>query len=149
MPRARVETSAGGVLFRCTDDGPLYLLILDSYGNWGFAKGHVDEGETPEDTARREVREETALDDLVLHGPLGTIDWHFRLRGELIHKYCHYSLFEAPSGDPSPQLEEGISACEWYPGDAALATITYENARGILQEVVHRVSDLCARRKPA
>lgn len=136
------------MLFRCTDDGPLYLLILDSYGNWGFPKGHVDQGETPADAARREVHEETGLVDLVLHGPLGDIDWYFRFRGELIHKYCHYFLFEAPSGDPSPQLEEGISACEWYAADDALATITYENARGILEAVVHRVNDLCAGRKP-
>ena len=61
--RAKEEISAGGVVFRMTvpDDGghrPLFLLIRDSYKNWGFPKGHVEEGERPEDAALREVAEE-------------------------------------------------------------------------------------------
>ena len=59
--RARLETSAGGVVYRRSDGGPLVLLIRDSYENWGFPKGHIEQGEVPEVAAVREVREETGL----------------------------------------------------------------------------------------
>ncbi len=142
---AGVETSAGGVVFRCTGEGPRYLLILDGYRAWGFPKGHVKPGESGSAAARREIAEETGLDDVTLHGPLRTIDWYFRLRGRLVHKYCHFYLFESPSGDAIPQQEEGITACAWYPADAALATISYDNAREVLRDAVDRVPGLCER----
>src|SRR6267154_2324888 len=60
--RAQRETSAGGVVFRRPPDGePRFLLIRDSYRNWGFPKGHLEPGEPPADAARREVAEETGL----------------------------------------------------------------------------------------
>ena len=59
-PRAHIETSAGGVVVRMSPDAtgparPLFLIIRDSYDNWGFPKGHVEEGEPPEAAALREV----------------------------------------------------------------------------------------------
>ena len=80
---ARIETSAGGVVVRCTPQGPAFLVILDSYKNWGFPKGHLDGEETPEQAARREVTEEAGLDDLVKHQELAVIDWFFRFRGQV------------------------------------------------------------------
>jgi len=141
--RAKRETSAGGVIVRCTEDGPQFLLILDAYGNWGFPKGHIDEGESPDVAARREIHEETDLDNLILRAPLGMIDWYFRHRGRLIHKYCHYYLFESTAGCPTPQDEEGITECRWYSDEEALATISYDNARGILRTAVRLVPRFC------
>ena len=131
---ARRETSAGGVVFRRGPDGvPLYLLIRDSYENWGFPKGHVERGEPAAEAARREVGEETGLVDLVPRGEVEVIDWYFRFRGRTIHKYCHFYLFESTSGDPVPQVEEGITACVWKPIGAAVAAISYDNARAVLE----------------
>ena len=76
------EHSAGGVIFRRSAEGPLYLVIRDSYRNWGFPKGHVEEGESEVDAARREVGEETGLDHLVHRAPALEIDWFFRFRGQ-------------------------------------------------------------------
>jgi ADP-ribose pyrophosphatase YjhB (NUDIX family) len=131
--RAKRETSAGGVVVRRSAAGVDYLLILDGHRNWGFPKGHLHRGERPEEAARREIAEETGLTDLVLHDPLGVIDWRFRHRGRLIHKYCHFFLFAAESGEPAPQGEEGISACVWLPHEAAAARVTHENSRRILE----------------
>lgn len=131
------------MLFRCTTEGPRYLLILDAYGKWGFPKGHIHAGESPEQAARREVWEETRLDRLILHAHLGKIDWYFRFRGRVIHKFCDFFLFEAPAGEPTPQREEGISACAWYAADKAMETISYDNARGLLERAVRRVPELC------
>lgn len=131
--RARKETSAGGVVVRRAPDGLRYLLIQDGHRNWGFPKGHLDDGEGPEDAARREIAEETGLDDLALHDALGRIDWYFRFRGSLIHKFCHFFLFSSAAGEAAPQGEEGISACEWLPFDEAEARLTHDNARRVLQ----------------
>ena len=141
--QARLETSAGGVVVRCTGDGPAYLLILDSYRNWGFPKGHIDAGETPEAAARREIAEETGLSDLVLHRELSTIDWFFRFGGRPVHKHCHFFLFESRVGDPVPQVDEGITACRWAVLPEALDTIRYENARAVLEEAAPTAVKLC------
>lgn len=131
--RAQRETSAGGVVFRREAGVARFLLIRDSYRNWGFPKGHLERGEPPAEAARREVTEETALDDLVLHGPIKVIDWYFRFRGKTIHKYCHFFLFESKRGEPVPQGDEGITECAWHALDEALRTISYDNARDVLR----------------
>lgn len=130
--RPRVETSAGGVIYRWHDDVPHILLIRDPYRQWGLPKGHLQSGETPDVAAIREAAEETGLDHLVLGPRLHTIDWFFRSRGRLIHKYCHFYLMESPSGETVPQLDEGITDCCWFPLPAALQQISYDNAREVL-----------------
>jgi 8-oxo-dGTP pyrophosphatase MutT (NUDIX family) len=137
--RARRETSAGGVVFRMMPGAegsvahPLFLLIRDSYRNWGFPKGHVEDGELPESAALREVAEETGLRGMSLRGPVETIDWYFRFRGRLIHKVCHFFLMETDQAETSPQRAEGITACRWAPYREACDVISYANAREVLR----------------
>ncbi len=107
--RAKLETSAGGVVYRVVDGAPLFLLIRDAYHNWGFPKGHVERNEGLESAALREVEEETGLRSLTLRAPINTIDWYFRFRGRLVHKVCHFFLMESATAATSPQREEGIT----------------------------------------
>ncbi len=142
MPRTRAqqETSAGGVVYRLHGGNPLFLLIRDSYQNWGFPKGHVEAGEQPADAALREVREETGLQRVELRGTLQTIDWYFRFRGKLIHKVCHFFLMESESEDTLPQQAEGITACTWVDYPTATESISYVNARAVLQRAQELIS---------
>jgi len=143
--RAELEVSAGGIVFRRQEgEQPRYLLIRDSYDNWGFPKGHLENGESPAEAATRETAEETGLDHLKLQGPIRVIDWHFRFRGRHIHKYCHFFLFESPAGDASPQFAEGITACQWRTLDEALEVLSYDNARGVLKRAGEMVRTLVA-----
>jgi 8-oxo-dGTP pyrophosphatase MutT (NUDIX family) len=132
-PHARLETSAGGVVYRRIEATLEFLLIRDPYDNWGLPKGHVEGGETPVDAAIREVTEETGLCQLEVIAQLPTIDWYFKDQGRLVHKFCHFFLLECAGGDATPQLDEGISECIWKPFDEALATVTYANAREVLR----------------
>lgn len=138
---ARLETSSGGVVYRVHDDGPHFLLIRDPYENWGLPKGHLEGGETPVEAAVREVTEETGLNELRVVDQLPTIDWYFRDRGKLVHKFCHFFLIECCNGDPSPQLDEGISACVWRSLQEALDTVTYANAREVLRAAGTRLTN--------
>src|SRR5437868_4063710 len=124
----RDETSAGGVVFRVDDGATLYLLIRDSYQNWGFPKGHLEAGELAEAAAVREVSEETGLSDLSVRGAISTIDWFFRFRGQLIHKVCHFFLMQTEESSTLPQRAEGITACRWSCYDDATSLASYANA---------------------
>lgn len=121
-------------MFRRHGDAVVYLVIRDRYDNWGFPKGHLESGEEPASAALREVGEETGLDQLVLYGSVGMIDWYFTFRGVLIHKFCHFFLIESPLGEPTPQSSEGITACRWASLDEALDLVAYANARSMLRQ---------------
>ena len=139
----RKETSAGGVVVHRTGtSGFRYLVIRDSYGNWGFPKGHVEEGETLERAALREVAEETGLTNVRVCEPLAPVDWQFTFNGERIHKTCHFFLMEATDNETTPQAEEGISACEWKDFADAERMVTYENARSALRAAHAAASSL-------
>lgn len=126
-------------MYRMEGGRALFLIIRDSYKNWGFPKGHLEVDEPPELAALREVQEETGLDDLALRGEIDTIDWYFRFRGRLIHKVCHFYLMESASANTSPQREEGITACRWAPMADAMQSISYANARTVLERAAAMV----------
>ncbi len=137
---AKQEVSAGGVVYRVCDGHPLFLLIRDSYKNWGFPKGHLEPGEMPEAAALREVSEETGLADVDLRGAIETIDWYFRFRGRLIHKVCHFFLMRTDLASTCAQRAEGITACRWAAYEEAIGLVSYANAR----EVLRRANDMVA-----
>ena len=127
-----LETSAGGVVYRRDGARVVFLVIRDSYRNWGFPKGHLEPGERADSAALREVREETGLAGLSLRAELEPIDWHFRFRGKRIHKVCHFFLIETSEAVTTPQRAEGITDCRWMPFDQATKMLAYENARAVL-----------------
>lgn len=129
-------------MFRVHEGEALFLLIRDSYRNWGFPKGHLESEEGAPAAALREVQEETGLSALELTGAIETIDWYFRFRGRLVHKVCHFYLMQTSSCDTSPQRAEGITACRWACFDEASRLVSYANARTVLQRAHEMVQQL-------
>jgi 8-oxo-dGTP pyrophosphatase MutT (NUDIX family) len=146
---ARLEVSAGGVVYRIVDDVPRYLLIRDSYRNWGFPKGHLELDEVAPDAAVREVQEETGLPSVTLRAEIDTIDWYFRFRGKLVHKVCHFFLMETDCHDTLPQREEGITACHWATYEEARGLLAYDNARAVLARAQSLITGVSADASPA
>ncbi len=142
-PRVQVEISAGGIVYKRTRKGLKMSLMLDPFGKWTFAKGHVEPGETIEQAALRETAEEMALRGLKLRLPLGTIDFWFRekyrpgSKGMLVHKFVHYFLMEAPSGEwGSPQKNEKIRQIIWVDPREAMQKSSYEDVRPVLEKAL-------------
>ncbi len=124
----RVEraVSAGGVVFRTGENGVEFAICgRDSDGVWGLPKGTPDPGESLEQTAVREVTEETGLEVRPVD-KLGVIEYWFSREGVRYHKWVHYYLMAATGGDTVAHDVE-YDRVEWFPVEAALKTLTFKN----------------------
>lgn len=118
-------------------DGDDVLLIsrrsLAGKIQWTLPKGLVETGERPEDTAVREVREETGISAEILDR-LGTIDYWFVAKDEGIryHKFVHYFLMTPTGGDTADHDDEVLEA-RWFPFAEAEALCAFENERDLIR----------------
>src|SRR5688500_4320996 len=117
--------SSGGVCFRMADGKVEVVLIQTRPERWQLPKGAIEDGETREQAARREVREETGIDgEIVEH--LETIEYWFTAgtRRQRRHKSVHLFLLRAVSGDVSEHDDEAIEA-RWFPIESAGAKLSF------------------------
>jgi len=141
--KRRVETlvSAGGVVYRRVDDRIETVLCgRDKPVRWSLAKGTPGDGESLEETAVREVREETGL-EVRIEAPLGSIEYWFTDReGEVrYHKRVHFHLMVPVGGDMDLHDPE-FDVVQWFPVDEALKTLAYANEVGVLRQAVALIS---------
>ncbi|GAC42980.1 NUDIX hydrolase [Paenibacillus popilliae] len=133
---AMKEISAGGVVYLRRGERIEFQLIQDRYGKTSLAKGKMEPGETIEQTALREIREETGIEGRIV-GKLDTIRYQYMSpEAGRVDKEVHYFLVEAKAGQLTPQAEE-IRSVEWYAPQAAWAKQTesgYDNNNGILSK---------------
>ena len=137
LPVSR-EVSAGGVAVK-VEDGIAYVACIGRRNRagrleWCLPKGHIEEGETPEQTAVREVAEETGIACEVLQ-PLGVIDYWFTGDDRRVHKKVHHYLLEALSGeitpDNDPDREAEVAA--WIPIEELRSRLAFPNERKMAQ----------------
>ena len=122
------EISAGAILYTKINDEILYLLIQDNHGNWGFPKGHLEEGEDLFQAARREIEEETGIK--------ATIDTDFRedlnyIMPNGIAKCSVYFIAEYSDQKPIPQEGE-VEEILLLAYEEALSLLTFENMKEVL-----------------
>ena len=133
--RIRTATAAGGVVVRgAGDDLEVVLAGRDSDRTWVFPKGTPDKGETIEQTALREVREESGLDVEILR-PIGVIDYWFAVPGERVHKFVHFFLMTSQGGDVSRHDRE-YDDVRWVPVIEARRLLSYDTYREMLDRAV-------------
>lgn len=142
MPKVE-ETSAGGLVVDRTGSHLRAALIArhDRRGRlvWSLPKGHLEEGETPEDAAIREVEEETGIRGRVL-APLGVIDFWFIAENRRIHKTVHHYLMEASGGELSDEDAEVVEVA-WFPLTDVRERLAYADERRLLDRLPDLLAD--------
>lgn len=127
MPR---EISAGVIVFRRAPQ-PHYLLLHYESGHWDFPKGHIEAGEEAQQTARRELKEETGISEIrLVDSYKQTLRYFFRQKGIGIFKVVIYYLAETDQAEVSLSFEH--VGFDWLPCDLAMRRLTFNNSRDLL-----------------
>lgn len=122
------EPTAGGIVFRRNQAGQIeILLIQDAKNRWTIPKGHIEEGETAQQTARREIGEEAGLTDVDMLGWLGKIHFRYRRVERLVLMTTQIYLVRAKGDTNAIQKEEWMNGIKWFPFHEALDMIEYED----------------------
>lgn len=140
------EKSVGAVVRRKDADGIKYLLLKYRNNHWSFPKGHVENADTgPEDTLRRELKEETGIAEYKIIDGFSEESRYFYVakgqekkyrqekgRGIVIFKKVSFYLIETEESAVSLSIEHKDSA--WISFSEALGKVTYENDKRILKK---------------
>jgi ADP-ribose pyrophosphatase YjhB (NUDIX family) len=122
------EPTSGGIIFRhSADDGIEILLIQDGKNRWTIPKGHIEPGETAQDTAKREIGEEAGLNDVKIIGWLGKIHFRYRRVDKLVLMTTQIYLVQALGDTDATQKEEWMNDIKWFKFNDALEAIEYED----------------------
>jgi 8-oxo-dGTP pyrophosphatase MutT (NUDIX family) len=129
------EKSFGIIPLRLWSKQWQVLLVQHHSGYWAFPKGHQELGETPLETAERELFEETGLNvETYLSTEAYSEHYFFRHHQELINKKVDYFIAKV-SGKVVLQQEE-IQACQWLPLNEAVKQITFEAGKSLCSQVI-------------
>ena len=146
MPVLRTAraTSAGGVLSRVADGTGTEILLVHRHTPvlWALPKGTPDAGETTEETALREVREETGIEPEIV-ARLRSIRYFF-VRGTIrFHKTVHFFLMR-PVGGALELHDQEFDEVRWMPAAEALAVMTHATERQVVEEALARLESSAA-----
>ncbi len=137
------EKSAGAIIYRMKDGVAHYLLLHYPSGHWEFAKGHIEKGECPEATARREIAEETGITDLrIVPGFKEYAKYFFKksydLTGEAKKKapwvFKLVVFFLAETATENVKISPEYKGFAWLPYEEAVKKLTYKNAKELFNK---------------
>jgi 8-oxo-dGTP diphosphatase len=133
------EYSAGGVVYRPNgSDTDIALIYRTRHDDWSLPKGHIEPGESREQAALREIKEETGLDASILR-PLGEAVYFFRKRsGDLVRKTVYHYLMEALSSElGKPNWE--VTEVRWVPITEVQGLLSYEKDKEIVAKAIEEL----------
>ncbi len=141
------DVSAGGVAYRSGPDGLEVVLVgRHEPERWVLPKGTPNQGESMDQTAVREVSEETGI-QVKLIRPLHDIQYWFVLHGVRHYKTVHFYLMEAVGGDTSLHDHEYDEAV-WFPIDEAQRRLSFANERLVVARAVTELAQLLGNDEP-
>lgn len=123
------EKSVAAIIFYKND----YLLLKYGLGHWEFVKGHVEEGETEQETIMRELEEETGITNAkIINGFKEYYEYSFKFKGQMIHKQviCHLIQSYTKAVKLSYEHDDFI----WLSIDKAIKKVSFNNAKELLKK---------------
>ena len=134
------EPTAGGVVYRQNSKGEVeILLIQDAKDRWTIPKGHIEEGETAQQTAKREIAEEAGLKDTEVLCWLGKIHFRYRRVNTLVLMTTQIYLVKAKGDTNAIQKEEWMNGIQWFSFAEALDKIEYEDIGKLMLLAMKRI----------
>lgn len=122
------EPTAGGIVFRRNKKNEIeFLLIQDGKDRWTIPKGHIEEGETAQQAAQREIGEEAGLMNTEMLGWLGKIHFRYRRVDKLVLISQQVYLMRVKTDGNEIQKEEWMNGIKWFSFYDALDAIEYED----------------------
>jgi 8-oxo-dGTP pyrophosphatase MutT (NUDIX family) len=128
------EQTAGGVVIRRNEKSKELevLLTQDAKDRWTIPKGHIEEGETAKETAEREIREETGLQEMDMLSWLGKINFRYRRQTSLVLMTTQIYLVHAKGDTDKLAKEDWMNGIGWFKVHDALDMIEYEDISKLL-----------------
>lgn len=124
------EISAGGVVV----NGKNVLVLRKFRGDWVLPKGRIEPGESLEETALREVGEESGM-NCRINQYIGFVRYNYKKpNGEEVHKTVHYYTMTAEGGEMKPQREEGFCDSAFMPWRKALKLLRHDSERNMVRQ---------------
>jgi 8-oxo-dGTP pyrophosphatase MutT (NUDIX family) len=141
-PPVQREISAGGVLYR-RHDGRVEVMLASRRTRrgeiaWGLAKGGIEDGESLEDAAVREVLEETGY-VAEIEASLGDTRYFYVWEDTRIRKTVHFFLMRCVGGDPADRDDE-MEEIRWFPLERAVKRAAYRGERAVLGRAAELLS---------
>ncbi|MBH1990159.1 NUDIX domain-containing protein [Candidatus Saccharibacteria bacterium] len=134
------EPTAGGIVFRRDEKGGVeILLIQDAKDRWTIPKGHIEEGETAQQTAKREIGEEAGLKETEVLGWLGKIHFRYRRIDKLVLMTTQIYLVRALGDTDAIQKEEWMNDIKWFKFHDAIDVIEYEDIGKLMLLAMKRI----------
>lgn len=128
------EATAGGVIYRYGESGRLeILLVADHFNRWTIPKGHIEEGETAQETAIREIGEEAGVHQLEPICWLGKIHFRYRREDILVLMSTQIYLFRALGDTDDIQKEDWMNGIKWFSYEDAVEIIAYRDIAKLMR----------------
>ena len=122
------EPTAGGIVFRRDKNEKVeILLIQDAKDRWTIPKGHIEEGETAQQTAKREIGEDAGLAEVDVLAWLGKIHFRYRRVDKLVLMTTQIYLVRAMGDTNAIKKEDWMNDIKWFSFRDALDVIEYED----------------------
>ncbi len=132
--------SSGGVVYL----GNSILMLQKINGDWVLPKGKIEQGETSEDAAIREVKEEAGIKAKIVT-PIGETAYRFKnywSNNHVVEKKVFWYFMKALGTNPHPQREEGFISAKFIHKDSVLQLAKYDDERDILSKALEIIKSL-------
>lgn len=136
------EPTAGGIVYRRGKNGKIeILLIQDAKDRWTIPKGHIEEGEKANETAAREIGEETGLEKVDVQSWLGKINFRYRRQNSLVLMTTQIYLVKALGDTDKLKKEDWMNGIKWFEATDALDKIEYDDIGKLILMALKKIRE--------